>query len=118
MQKRRIQVYDSMGETEYGETYLNAILWYIQDEHQYKKKSPLPNPENWELVPCDLETCPQQLNKCDCGVFTCMFADFLSKDLPLDFSQEHILHCRKRIVLSIVDKEFFRKEEKIIAANK
>jgi hypothetical protein len=36
-------------------------------------------------------------------VFTCMFADFLSKDCPLVFAQEHITQCRERIVLSIMN---------------
>ena len=39
----------------------------------------------------------------DCGVFTCMFADFLSKDTPLVFTQEHINQCRERIALSIMN---------------
>lgn len=38
----------------------------------------------------------------DCGVFTCMFADFLSKDTALVFNQEHINQCRERIALSIM----------------
>jgi hypothetical protein len=38
----------------------------------------------------------------DCGIFTCMFADFLSRYLPLMFSQEHIDHCRERIAMSIM----------------
>jgi hypothetical protein len=38
-----------------------------------------------------------------CGIFfTCMFADFLSQDLPLMFSQEHIDHCREHIAMSIM----------------
>jgi sentrin-specific protease 1 len=39
----------------------------------------------------------------DCGVFTCMFADFISANRPLDFSQEHIPHCRKVIALAIMN---------------
>jgi hypothetical protein len=39
----------------------------------------------------------------DCGVFTCMFIDFLSKDCPLVFSQDHISQCRERIALSILN---------------
>ena len=38
----------------------------------------------------------------DCGVFTCMFADFLSKDCPLLFTQHHVDQCRQRIALSIM----------------
>lgn len=32
----------------------------------------------------------------------CMFADFLTMDLPLEFTQEHITACRKRIALSLL----------------
>ena len=39
----------------------------------------------------------------DCGVFTCMFADFLSKDCPLVFEQSHVTQCRERIAVSIMN---------------
>jgi sentrin-specific protease 1 len=39
----------------------------------------------------------------DCGVFTCMFADFLSKDDALLFGQQHVTQCRERIALSILN---------------
>jgi hypothetical protein len=39
----------------------------------------------------------------DCGVFTCMFADFISKDCPLVFGQSHVTQCRERIALSILN---------------
>ena len=38
----------------------------------------------------------------DCGVFSCIFAQFFSQDLPLLFSQEHITQCRGHIALSIM----------------
>jgi Ulp1 family protease len=38
----------------------------------------------------------------DCGVFTCMFSDFISQDCPLVFNQKHINQCRERIALSIM----------------
>jgi sentrin-specific protease 1 len=81
--------------------FMRAIFQYIQDEHKDKKKSPLPDADKWKLVPCTRDT-PQQLNLVDCGVFTCMFADFLSKKCPLLFGQEHINQCRDRIALSIL----------------
>ncbi|KAI2509478.1 Ulp1 protease family [Fragilaria crotonensis] len=67
-----------------------------------KKKSPLPDAEEWKLIPTRDDT-PRQLNGFDCGVFTCMFADFLSNDCPLVFSQKHITQCRERIALSIMN---------------
>ncbi len=38
----------------------------------------------------------------DCGVFRCMFCDFISKDYPLVFKQAHIKQYRDRIALSIM----------------
>jgi len=102
MQDKRIHFYDSLGSD--GMDYLEAIMQYVKDEHKDKKKAPLPNDDEWELVPCDPRTTPRQLNGFDCGVFTCMFIDFLSKDCPLDFlGQEHITQCRERIALSILN---------------
>lgn len=127
MREKRIQVFDSLGGK--GHMYLEAIFRYLQDEHMDKKKSPLPDADDWELIPTRPET-PRQLNgelsgyvsailnfalashtvSCsilpagfDCGVFTCMFADFLSNDCPLVFSQKHITQCRERIALSIMN---------------
>mmetsp|Transcript_23082 Transcript_23082/g.63998 ORF Transcript_23082/g.63998 Transcript_23082/m.63998 type:complete len:588 (+) Transcript_23082:59-1822(+) len=99
MNKKRIEVFDSMGAG--GNRYLDALFNYIQDEHLDKKKSSLPDKEKWELVPTQRNT-PRQTNGYDCGVFTCMFADFLSKDTALVFSQQHINQCRERIALSIM----------------
>ena len=45
---------------------------------------------------------PKQTNTVDCGVFVSMIADFLSRDLPLNFGEEHMTHCRKRIALSLL----------------
>jgi hypothetical protein len=41
---------------------------------------------------------PQQLNGCDCGVFTLLFANYAGRDAPLTFSQAHIDDLRVRIV--------------------
>jgi len=100
MQEKRIQFYDSFGSD--GMDYIECIFQYIQDEHQSKKSSPLPGQGDWSLVPCDDKT-PHQLNGFDCGVFTCMFIDFLSRDCPLDvLGQDIVTECRERIALSIL----------------
>jgi len=99
MKEKRIQIYDSMGSN--GNRYLEALFNYVQDEHMDKKKAPLPDADSWQLIPTQGDT-PRQTNGHDCGVFTCMFADFLSKDTALVFNQEHINQCRERIALSIM----------------
>ena len=97
--EKRIQFYDSMSGS--GERYLEGLMRYLKDEHLAKKGCPLPDEEEWELVESTPDT-PQQLNGFDCGVFTCMFCDFLSIGCPLTFSQEHVNQCRERIALSIM----------------
>ncbi|KAL7467798.1 hypothetical protein ACHAXS_008051 [Conticribra weissflogii] len=57
--------------------------------------------EDWKLLGCPTDI-PRQSNGCDCGVFTCMFANFISKDCPLTFKQQHISKCHERIALSIM----------------
>lgn len=38
------------------------LMRWIKDEHQAKKGCPLPDEDEWELVSCDSESTPQQLN--------------------------------------------------------
>ena len=100
MQERRIQFYDSMGGG--GMYYMRAILQYLKDEWARKNNGKeLPHLSEWKLVTCTSDT-PRQTNCFDCGVFTCMFADFLSMDYPLSFTQEHATRYRERIALSIL----------------
>jgi hypothetical protein len=59
MQAKRIQFYDSMGGD--GRRYLNALFQYVKDEHQDKKKCPLPDEDEWEFIECTSDT-PRQRN--------------------------------------------------------
>ena len=59
MQEKRIQFYDSMGAQ--GKHYLNHVFNYIKEEHQDKKKAPLPDMDEWKLVGCTSDT-PRQGN--------------------------------------------------------
>lgn len=101
MTDKRIQYFDSMSGS--GEHCLNVLLryavydlnwqccWshsrhrfvsldrYLHDEMEHKKKQKFDS-EGWKLVSSTVDT-PQQANGSDCGVFSCMFADFLSQGL-------------------------------------
>jgi len=99
MQSKRIQFYDSMHGD--GMFWLNGIFKYLQDEHLHKKKVPLPNKDEWKLIPCQ-DSCPMQENGYDCGVFTCAFADFLSSGKEVRFDQSYVTELRNRIALSIL----------------
>ena len=84
-----------------GSYYIEGLLKYLKDEWVAKKGGTLPDADDWELITCKPEV-PVQENGFDCGVFTCMFADFLSSNRPLTFNQQHITQCRERIALSIM----------------
>lgn len=99
IQDKRIQFYDSMGGD--GMHYINGLMSYIKDEWNTQKGGKLPNIDDWELISCT-KNIPRQENGFDCGVFACMFADFLSQNIPLTFSQEDIDEYRKRIAFSIL----------------
>ncbi|KAB7498521.1 Sentrin-specific protease 1 [Armadillidium nasatum] len=45
---------------------------------------------------------PQQMNGSDCGMFSCKFAEYLSRNAPITFTQEHMPYFRRRMVYEIV----------------
>eukprot|EP00644_Phytophthora_capsici_P002838 jgi/Phyca11/125005/e_gw1.55.32.1 len=97
MTEKRIQYYDSMMGS--GAACLKVLLRYLHDESEHKKKQKF-NDEGWELVGTTPDT-PQQTNGSDCGVFSCMFADYLSQNRPLTFKQKDIPFHRHRMVLHV-----------------
>ena len=103
MEDKIIRYFDSMAGR--GELYLNATFRYLQDEHKDKKQCDLPDPDAWSLVPTTANT-PQQHNGYDCGVFATFFAHWMSIDATEpDFDQSNIIHLRRRMMLSILDKD-------------
>ena len=92
---KAISYYDSMAGgrvNEKGEVHQQAILAYLRQEHQDKKGSPLSS--DWRICPVgesqDVnrnQRIPQQENGSDCGVFTCRFAEYISRKAPFRFKQ-------------------------------
>lgn len=90
-----ISYYDSMAGglvNAKGESHMKSILTYLQKEHSDKKKSPLPS--EWRINPVgeseDVnrnDRIPQQENGSDCGVFTCRFAEYISRRASFRFRQ-------------------------------
>ena len=60
------------------------------------------NFQDWEVA---YPSAPQQENTVDCGVFTCYFANYISANATLDFSQEDIPVLRRRLTLDILRAE-------------
>lgn len=99
-EKKSIGYYDSLG----GRNFkcLKLILKYLMLEHLDKKRKDF-HPSGWLLI--NMKNCPQQLNLWDCGVFVCMFAEYLSRDAPLNFSQKHMTKFRKLITYELKKKK-------------
>jgi len=103
VQQKRIRYYDSMAGA--GDKYLQALLRYISDESKAKRQKEI-NPEEWELVRCTHNNTSQQENGVDCGVYTTMFADFVTDDLcVMSLPQKDIHDYRKKICYSILKGE-------------
>lgn len=78
---------------------LKPILVLLKNEYLVKNHETLTWEWNLEIV----KNCPQQLYQYDCGVFLCMFAEYLSRNVPLNFSQSDIMHFRKQLHLEIMN---------------
>lgn len=98
IQSKKIQFYDSMGST--GKSYLTSALRYLGHEAQKLGNNDF-NPSDWELVSTEAGT-PQQENGFDCGVFTITYADFITDDLPLSFTQDQMPLFRTKICANIL----------------
>jgi hypothetical protein len=83
------------------EKILGVVMQYLQDEFK-KNDYDLIDQKSWSLkTMCNV---PQQDNTKDCGIFVCLYCNFILNDCALDFNQNNI-RCgvwNKKIVLSIL----------------
>ena len=91
--------YDSMGG--HNMPALSAILEYLRQEHIKKKGSEL----DLAKFAKEIADCPQQQNGADCGIFACKVVDFISREAPVNFSQEDMPYFRKRMIWEIVKQQ-------------
>jgi len=98
--ERSIKYFDSLG----GRNFkcLKLILKYLMLEYDDKKGKDF-QASGWILM--NVKNCPQQMNLWDCGVFVCMFAEYLSRDAPLNFSQKNMERFRRQIEFEIKKKK-------------
>ncbi|XP_026819202.1 sentrin-specific protease 1-like [Rhopalosiphum maidis] len=83
-----IKYYDSSGEQ--GTECLKLIMNYLVQEilEKKKRKKKIFNPNGWSLI--NVKDCPQQEHHYDNSIYICMFAEYLSRDAPLDFSKREV----------------------------
>lgn len=96
MRNRTIRYYDSMGAP--NDVVLNTLEDYLRQESLDKKRIPFDS-TGW--VKENMQNIPQQENGSDCGVFSCMFAEFVSRDRPILFTQDNMSYFRMRMVHEI-----------------
>jgi Ulp1 family protease len=95
--KRKIDYYDSLNANQTRSkgvhkyklqiSIMQVVLSYLQVKHVKlnKDKAWL---DDWIINP--LCSAPQQENGIDCGVFVCMYIDFIHNGCELNFTQEDI----------------------------
>ncbi|KAH8291177.1 hypothetical protein KR054_009564, partial [Drosophila jambulina] len=98
MRDKTIRFYDSLGQG--NPAVLAALEAYLQKESLDKRHQPF---DTSDFKVEKVKNVPRQYNGNDCGVFCCMFAEFVTRNAPLTFTQDHMAALRKRMILEIAD---------------
>uniref|UniRef100_A0A8C3TCD5 SUMO specific peptidase 2 n=1 Tax=Chelydra serpentina TaxID=8475 RepID=A0A8C3TCD5_CHESE len=102
VRRKTIKYFDSMGQR--GHSICEILLQYLQEESKTKRNLDI-DPSEWTLYSMKSHEIPQQLNGSDCGMFTCKYADYISRDKPVTFTQHHMPHFRKKMVWEILHQQ-------------
>lgn len=98
--RKEVRYYDSMGGK--NNACLDALLNYLVDEMQDKKQKVF-DCKGWQKI--NVQGIPQQMNGSDCGMFSCKFADYITKNSKITFNQSHMPYFRRRMVYEILTKK-------------
>ncbi|XP_074009717.1 sentrin-specific protease 2 [Numenius arquata] len=102
IREKIIKYFDSMGQK--GDAICQILLKYLQEESREKRNVEL-NISEWTIHSMAPHEIPQQLNGSDCGVFTCKYADYISRDKPMNFTQTHMPYFRRKMVWEIIHQQ-------------
>lgn len=81
VKKKELRYYDSIGSHDCGLNKMQLVLAYLRVEYQARNGSELPG--DWSLnTATDI---PEQFNGFDCGVFSCQYAERVSRRAVFDF---------------------------------
>ncbi|XP_059103196.1 sentrin-specific protease 1 isoform X1 [Peromyscus eremicus] len=100
--KKSVTYYDSMGGINIEACRI--LLQYLKQESVDKKRREF-DTNGWQLFSKKSQEIPQQMNGSDCGMFACKYADCITKDRPINFTQQHMPYFRKRMVWEILHRK-------------
>uniref|UniRef100_A0A672VE86 SUMO specific peptidase 1 n=1 Tax=Strigops habroptila TaxID=2489341 RepID=A0A672VE86_STRHB len=100
--KKTITYYDSMGGI--NSEACRILLQYLKQESLDKKRKEF-DTNGWSLLSKKSQEIPQQMNGSDCGMFACKYADCITKDKPINFTQQHMPYFRKRMAWEILHRK-------------
>lgn len=98
--KKAIMYFDSMGNN--NDEACSVLLDYLEQESKDKKGVDL-DVSGWTLHSKTRSEIPQQMNGSDCGMFTCKYADYITRDKQITFTQRNMPYFRKRMVWELVN---------------
>ncbi|XP_026711352.1 sentrin-specific protease 2 [Athene cunicularia] len=102
IRKKTIKYFDSIGHKK--DEICETLFYYLQEESQQKRNLQLTFSE-WTLHSMEEHEIPQQENGSDCGVFLCKYADYISRDKPITFTQDDMPYFRKKMVWEIIHQQ-------------
>ncbi|XP_077260893.1 sentrin-specific protease 1-like [Temnothorax americanus] len=94
---KTIVYYDSMGGD--NSQCLATLKLYLQDESLDKKKQSY-DMSDWEFY--SAMNISQQMNGSDCGVFSCMFAEYVCANKKITFTQNDMPYFRNKMFREII----------------
>ncbi|XP_012697180.2 sentrin-specific protease 1 [Clupea harengus] len=100
--KRVVLYFDSMGGND--DEACRILLKYLKQESEDKRGRHL-DTSDWTLHSKKTNEIPQQMNGSDCGMFTCKYAEYITKDRPITFTQKHMPYFRRRMVWEILNRK-------------
>ncbi|XP_009999812.1 PREDICTED: sentrin-specific protease 2, partial [Chaetura pelagica] len=102
VRKKNIKYLDSLGQS--GDKICDTLFQYLQEESWVRRHLELTRSE-WTLHSMEPHEIPQQDNGSDCGVFMCKYADYISRDKQINFTQSHMPYFRMRMAWEIIHQQ-------------
>lgn len=97
MKKKTIDYHDSRAQP--NDNALNKLAEFLKFESLNKKKVQF-DMSDWKMN--NVQNIPLQEVDGDCAVFSCMFAEFVTRKLPIEFTQNDIPYFRKKMAYEII----------------